>query len=250
MDWTVAAGATLPGGPSGVYDLRGNGEAAQRCSAAARPGPGLPGQSVWVTGHSDQIATPSVSRASQPSSASVRPASPTSAIAATSKPQLIAHASSALPNSRHSWRTRARHYFATHSELLAFAMELVVVRVTERLTALPDDPDPRSAASRLLLEVLPLDREREAEMRVWLAFTTRALVDPGLRVLRDEAHAGLRELCRRAVDLLDPPHPDREAERLHALIDGLALHAVLDPEVTTPERQAEVVAAHLAALGP
>ena len=55
-----------------------------------------------MIGHSDQTARAMLSRAIQPSSASVRPASPTIAIAATSSPQLIAHASAALPNSRHS----------------------------------------------------------------------------------------------------------------------------------------------------
>ena len=60
------------------------------------------GQSVWVIGHSDQIARTSVRRAIQPSSASVRPASPTMAIAASRSPVLIAQATAALPNSRHS----------------------------------------------------------------------------------------------------------------------------------------------------
>jgi hypothetical protein len=55
-----------------------------------------------VIGHSDQTASTMVSRAIQPSSAAVRSASPTIAIAAVSRPTLIAHAVSALPNSRHS----------------------------------------------------------------------------------------------------------------------------------------------------
>jgi hypothetical protein len=50
---------------------------------------------VWVIGQSDQIARTMLNRAIQPWSASVRPASPTTAIAATRSPQLIAHASTA-----------------------------------------------------------------------------------------------------------------------------------------------------------
>ena len=65
------------------------------------------GQIVCESGHSDQIARIIVSRAIQPSSASVRSASPTIRIAAVRSPQLTAHASAALPNSRHSWRARA-----------------------------------------------------------------------------------------------------------------------------------------------
>jgi AcrR family transcriptional regulator len=141
-----------------------------------------------------------------------------------------------------------RHYFATQSELLAFAMELVTQRVTERVGAHRLSDDPRETAERLLHEVLPLDAERHAEMQVWLAFTARALVEPELRELRDRAHLGLRSLCRTAVELLGAPDREREAERVHALIDGLALHAVLDPATTTPARQIELLGAQLDAL--
>jgi AcrR family transcriptional regulator len=145
------------------------------------------------------------------------------------------------------WSTGSlRHYFATHSELLAFAMELVVQRVTERVGRLRPSDDPRETAARVLHEVLPLDADRRAEMQVWLAFTTRSLVEPDLRGLRDRAHAGLRSLCFGAVQLLGGDEAD--AERVHALIDGLALHAVLDPETTTPERQVELLGAELDAV--
>jgi AcrR family transcriptional regulator len=139
-----------------------------------------------------------------------------------------------------------RHYFATQSELLAFAMELVVQRVTERVGALSPSDEPRETAARVLHEVLPLDADRRAEMQVWLSFTAHSLVEPELRGLRDEAHSGLRSLCLTAVGLLGGDEAD--AERVHALIDGLALHAVLDPDTTTPERQMELLGAELDAL--
>ena len=141
-----------------------------------------------------------------------------------------------------------RHYFETQSDLLAFAMELVVERVGERVATLDPEAPPRRIAEGLLHEVLPLDPERCAEMRVWLAFTTRSLVDPRLRELRDRAHDAMRGLCRNAVELLGADDLEREAERLHALVDGLALHAVHAPDVTTPERQIELIAAHLDSL--
>ena len=84
-----------------------------------------------------------------------------------------------------------RHYFETRSELLRFAMELVVQRVTERVQALGEDAEPRA----LLHQVLPLDDEHRAEMQVWLAFTMQALVDPDLGELRDAAHSALRDLA-------------------------------------------------------
>jgi AcrR family transcriptional regulator len=142
-----------------------------------------------------------------------------------------------------------RHYFATQSELVAFAMELVVRRVTERVVALrPTGPPVRRAVAYLEVTI-PLDDERRAEMQVWLAFTARALVDPALAELRDRAHADLRGLCAGVVRALgvtrDVP---AEAERLHALVDGLALHAVVDPRTTTPRRVRTLLRRHLEAL--
>jgi hypothetical protein len=55
-----------------------------------------------VIGHSDQIASTSVICASHACSASVRTGSPTSAMPASSRLTLIAHATAAFPNSRHS----------------------------------------------------------------------------------------------------------------------------------------------------
>ncbi len=125
-----------------------------------------------------------------------------------------------------------RHYFDSQSQLLAFAMELVIDRVGSRIAALqPDDHLGR------LEQVLPLDDQRRAEAEVWLAFTARALVDPALRPLRDDAHRALRGLCEAAA-------PDR-GEALHALVDGLALHGILDPGRTTPTRQIELLRGEL-----
>ncbi len=141
-----------------------------------------------------------------------------------------------------------RHYFATQPELLAFAMELVIERVQRRVGALPTLADPCASATRLLLEVLPLDADRRAEMQVWLAFTMRSLVDPALRGLREGAHTSLRGLCHATLLRLGVDDCEHESERLHALIDGLALHAILDPHTTTPDRQVELLTRHLEAL--
>lgn len=131
-----------------------------------------------------------------------------------------------------------RHYFDSQAALLAYSMELVIDRVTERVNALGPDADPAA----LLEETLPLDEERRAETQVWTAFTAAALTDPSLRALRDESHRRLRSLC-----VLAAGGDERAGERLHATLDGLALHALLDPEVTDAARQRELLRDALAA---
>jgi AcrR family transcriptional regulator len=148
-----------------------------------------------------------------------------------------------------------RHYFTTQSELLAFAMRLVVERIEGRIAALERATDPRKAVEQVLHELLPLDDERRAENEVWLAFTARALVDPELRDLHSEVHDALHEACASSLATLmaaraNPAAPATalQVERLHALVDGLAVHTALRPDLMTPECIVAVMRLHLNAL--
>lgn len=146
-----------------------------------------------------------------------------------------------------------RHYFVTKEELLAFAMRLVIERARNRIEALDlSSCDPRRAVEVVLCEVLPLGPERRVETEVWLAFTGKALVDPALRALRDESYDLLQGLCRRLVRMLidsglasTGSDVDLEAERLYALIDGLAMHAVVRPERAADDLLTAVLKRHL-----
>jgi AcrR family transcriptional regulator len=148
-----------------------------------------------------------------------------------------------------------RHVFPSQSELLAFAMQLIVDEVTRRVEAVEPCGDTRKSVESTLQTLLVLDPETRAIFDVWLAFAARARVDPSLRPLRDRTHAQVRTLCRSAIETLradGKTRPDLdlrdEAERLHALIDGLAMHATLEPEITSPSRQVELLSLHLDTL--
>ncbi|MGG7655293.1 TetR/AcrR family transcriptional regulator [Kocuria rosea] len=141
-----------------------------------------------------------------------------------------------------------RHYFGSQSELLIFAMRMVIERIEERVASLPLSEDPRQDAERVLSELLPLDHQRQMENEVWLAFTARSLVDPALRALRDEAYDALRAACRRWISRLLPPGRSElevETDRLFALLDGLAVHAAMRPVEASPERLLAVLNYHL-----
>jgi AcrR family transcriptional regulator len=141
-----------------------------------------------------------------------------------------------------------RHYFPTQSELLAAALQVVVERIEARLAALGRDPDPRRAARQVLHELLPLDAERRAENEVWLAFTARALVDPPLRRMHAEMDGALRSACTGIAEALAVADPDLEGERLHALVDGLCVHAALAGDRLPADRIRAVLDRHLASL--
>ncbi len=150
-----------------------------------------------------------------------------------------------------------RHYFSTQSELLTFAMQMVVERIEARVSALEPPADPRRAVEQRLHELLPLDKERRAENEVWLAFAARALVDPQLRARHVEVDEELRMACVAALEELGSDGRLRpgldlelEAERLHGLLDGLAFHTAMRPDRMSPELIRSVLARHLDSLDP
>lgn len=120
-----------------------------------------------------------------------------------------------------------RHVFPTRSQLLQFSAELTVSRATQRVLAVPRDGDPVDVAFAMLAELMPLDEERRTEMEVNLALIAEAPALPEITPIRDEAAQGIARLCRLVLEMLGwPPGPEAEdqALRLHALLDGLALH--------------------------
>lgn len=143
-----------------------------------------------------------------------------------------------------------RHYFVSQSELMVFAFRTVIDRIGARLARLEAEPDPRRRAERVLAELLPLDDDRRAENEVWLAFTSRAMVDPSLRALRDEGYDALQAGCRAILAELSaaglaPTDVRAEAERLHAWLDGLAVHAAMRPDLYTADKLTAAITYHL-----
>ena len=133
------------------------------------------------------------------------------------------------------WSTGAlRHYFGTKEELLASAVRLLEERVIRRLQKSTDGLEPREAVRAALCEVLPLDEDRRMEGSIWFAYISRGLVDKKIAEEHEIIFDGLRELCVRIIhEMAEIGHlapgldPDREAARLHALVDGLAVHGLV-----------------------
>ncbi|MBO2945980.1 TetR family transcriptional regulator [Paenibacillus sp. F411] len=145
-----------------------------------------------------------------------------------------------------------RHYFATQSELFAFAMKLVTQRVNERISRISFTGDVLKDAPLLVDEILPLEEETRQEMEVWFAFVVKSFSDPTLGSLRSQVDEDMRRLFSTIVHALvqqelAPLQLDQEleTERFYGLIDGLAMHAVMRPEKLTPDLMRSVVKRHL-----
>ncbi|WP_299090859.1 TetR/AcrR family transcriptional regulator [uncultured Metabacillus sp.] len=142
-----------------------------------------------------------------------------------------------------------RHYFSTQDELLIFAMNLVIERVTERINKIAvQELPPKEKILKIILEMVPTNDESMAEMEVWFAFTAYARHRKGF----DAHYDGLLTGMQRLIDSMEQyqllkENVDKsiEVERLYALVDGIALHAMLDPKRLNRDRIYKLFVYHL-----
>jgi TetR/AcrR family transcriptional repressor of bet genes len=90
----------------------------------------------------------------------------------------------------------------------------------------------------LLRELLPLDEQREAELRVALAFTARSVHNPRLAELYE---AGYRALVDAVAGVLG----HQAATEAVAVADGLAWHALCAPAVLSADDAAAALDVYL-----
>jgi AcrR family transcriptional regulator len=155
-----------------------------------------------------------------------------------------------------------RHYFASSEELLTFSFAAVVDRIVARLdrayahvAETPDGSEEHHAAVLTLLgEFLPLDEERALDACAWLAFKNAARIRPFLAAEADRSHRTVAAVVGQLITrLVDEEGGDRqrlviEAERLLATLDGLTMHALLQPGWMTLEMCQDVLESHVAGL--
>ncbi|MBX6391598.1 MAG: TetR family transcriptional regulator [Frankia sp.] len=146
-----------------------------------------------------------------------------------------------------------RHVFPTRAELLEFSAELMVARATERIQATPLPADLGEAAFALLRHLMPLEQESRAEMEVYIALLAESPALPRLAAIRDEANQQIAQLCGQVVAALigrplDDERTVTETRRLHALVDGLALHLLVQPADADTTWATDLVRADIARL--
>jgi len=139
------------------------------------------------------------------------------------------------------------HYFRNRHELLRFTLE-TSLEGRRRRRAVRDSHDPFSALRATLHDALPTDDDARLHWNVTIAFCAQAGGDPDFATLQRDAYRDFRSNVTARV--IAAGHPassaDIEAERLIAVVDGVALQALFDPESWPPERQSAALDAALA----
>lgn len=143
-----------------------------------------------------------------------------------------------------------RHYFSTQHELLAFAMNLVKDRANARIHAIATSDLPlKEKIINILLEIVPVDADKIAEMEVWFVFTFHSrYAEEQFDAQHDGIFTGMGNLINNLNEhnlLRKDLDTEIETERLYALVDGLALHAMLEPERLDKNRIVKVLTLHI-----
>ncbi len=148
-----------------------------------------------------------------------------------------------------------RHYFASQSELFLFSMELVSQRVKQRIEAKNYEGTSKDMLKTFICEFLPVDEERRIEMEVWFVFSAKTLVDPKLSSLSEKVHNEMHEGFATVIYSLpaiglakDNLDLETEVDRLHTLVDGLALHHVLHPAAFPYDKMIHTLQYHLQSI--
>ncbi|PRY54125.1 TetR family transcriptional regulator [Knoellia remsis] len=153
-----------------------------------------------------------------------------------------------------------RYYFTSQDELLDFAVNDMVAGVPARIQDVLDTMEPGlDRAMALLVQLLPLDSDRIAEVRVYLAFMARERTRDGRPELAEAVWHGERHICALALaDVRGGPYPRQigavpkalrdDVDELQVFVDGLSFLGATLPEKLTPARARTLLRARLSAL--
>ena len=149
------------------------------------------------------------------------------------------------------------HYFKNKQDVLLSSLRLVNSQEIERVAQSTKGLRGLAAARAAIAQMLPVGRERKLEMRVWMSFWGRAVGDARLAEIQRQSYGEWRSLLRGhfeaavadgevAADL----DCAGEAARTTALIDGLAIQAILEPDRMGAGKVVEIMESHLRSLRP
>ncbi|MGZ0218052.1 MAG: TetR/AcrR family transcriptional regulator [Acidimicrobiales bacterium] len=129
------------------------------------------------------------------------------------------------------------HYFESKDAILLSVLtdanQAGIDRFRADLVAAKGD---NVAIADAIVESLPLDDVRLREWRAWLAFWGRAATSTALASQHQRSYVTWRRLLAETFARASERHPDDDmvtlaAEHTMAVIDGLGMHLILEPDV-------------------
>jgi len=144
------------------------------------------------------------------------------------------------------------HYFDSKDELLVHAVRQLTAQQSRRVNDFSSRSRGLKALQRLLCDDALVDTASRDEAVVWLAFLSRAALEPGLARIHSQLIDGWLERIRQMLEEARaggevPATLDTEAEALAIWVysAGVGQQGLLYPQRFPPARQRKLIAAYL-----
>jgi AcrR family transcriptional regulator len=147
------------------------------------------------------------------------------------------------------------HYFVDKRDLLVATFRSCADAARRRAES--EMASGASPLQAIVESALPIDEERLANWKVWLAFWGAAIGDDELTAVQLERYGSFVAAVEQALEterkqgrIRDDLDIAREARRIVALLDGVAVQATFQPEAWPPADQRQIFEDHFATLRP
>ena len=131
------------------------------------------------------------------------------------------------------------HWFTSRDDLVEASFDRAITLELEEVTAIVDDPSYFiEAASKFL----PVDERRRDAAKVWIAFYAMVLSGSDYENRRTDRCKAIRKVMVEGLKHFRPlPACHDIVDRIFALVDGIAVNALMDPARWTRNRQRTVL---------
>ena len=147
------------------------------------------------------------------------------------------------------------HYFRNKQELILFALHQVTERLQAKMEASTVALSGTPRLMAMLSSFLPLDRERQDILQVWVAFLGYAVGREGLMADHRQSAGELRAAIVRELAALQEQgeirsdvNSEYEANVLLALVNGVSLDTLIQAQPLSPEQQQAVLYRYISGL--
>ena len=147
------------------------------------------------------------------------------------------------------------HHFRDKEELFIFALDQMFERAELELTEALHQTNPIKGFREFLFHYLTLTKDSELQARSWLNFVGRALWNKAFMREYRRRYPRFRALIRRVLlaavragIVRRGANVNMEADTLFALLDGITMHALLEPGRFPPAHQRALIDCYLTRL--
>ena len=140
------------------------------------------------------------------------------------------------------------HYFRDKQDLILFALHQVTQSLLKVMHAQREQVLGVERLLNMMSAFLPLDGERQAILKVWLAFLGYAVGRDSLMAEHQRSAAQLRGVILQELQALhsaqlirDDADLELEANALLALVNGVSLDFLIQAKHLSPEQQQQVI---------